>query len=91
MILRLLLAAHRLDTWLDRRLGAPYRLVLGIGLVVEIVRQVAEIIEASGNLTRLVRGGLVLLLYAALLLHTADALYERLARRALRRRVAGGH
>jgi len=89
VILQVLHAAHRLDGWLDRRMGAPYRMLVGIGLSVEIVRRVGEIVETAGGITHLIRGFLVLALYAALLLHTADALYERLARRAMRRRMEG--
>jgi hypothetical protein len=89
VIIQVLHAAHRLDGWLDRRIGTPYRVLLGIGLCVEIVRRIGEIVDKAGEMTHVVRGGLVLLLYFALLLHTADALYERLARRAMRRVAAG--
>lgn len=87
MIIQVLHTAHRLNAWLDRRIGMPYRLLLGVGLCVEIVRRVIDVADQLGELTHLVRGGLVLLLYFALLLHTADALYERLARRMMRRRT----
>jgi hypothetical protein len=87
VIIQGLHAAHRLNIWLDRRIGVPYRLLLGIGLSVEIVRRVIEIVSKPGEMAHLVRGGLVLLLYCALLLHTAGALYEQMARRTMRRRT----
>ena len=86
MITQTLRLAHELDPWLDRRFGAPYRALLAVGLGVELVRQSHELIEASGQMLRL----LPILLDAALLLHTADALHEswerHLTRAAHRRR-----
>jgi hypothetical protein len=90
VILQVLHALHRFDGWLDRRLGAPYRLLIGVGLVIEICRGAVEITHAAGDATYLIGTGLTLLLYAALLLHTADALYERLARRSMRRGTLPG-
>jgi hypothetical protein len=89
VILQILHAAHRLDTWLDRRLGAPFRLLVGVGLAIEIVRRCFEIAHTASEATYLIRSGLTLVLYLVLLLHTADALYDRMARRAMRRRSAG--
>jgi len=67
--------ARRLDLWLHRRLGAPYGVLLSIGLVIEIVRHGRELAEhvSAGELRHL----WPLLLDVALLLHTAGALRER--------------
>ena len=73
MITHALRFAHDLDTWLDRTIGPPYRVLLGIGLTVELIRQVRELVEAGGQILHL----LPILLDLALLLHTADAMNER--------------
>lgn len=42
MIHALTRAAHRLDLWLQARLGRPYNALLGIGLAIEIIRRLLE-------------------------------------------------
>jgi len=87
MITQALRYAHQLDSWLDRRIGPPYRGLLAAGLTIELIRQLHELLHARHELVLL--HILPVLLDAALLLHTADSLYEhwerRLARIAQRR------
>jgi hypothetical protein len=80
MITQVLRFAHGLDSWLDRKIGPPYRVLLAIGLGAELIRQCRELIEAGGHVWHV----LPILLDLALLLHTADALYERTEHRAAR-------
>lgn len=84
MITQLLRLAHELDAWLDRKLGAPYRGLLAVGLSIELGRQFHELAGGGEHILRV----LPILLDLALLLHTADSLYERLEHRAAR---AAGH
>lgn len=87
MITQTLRLAHDIDHWLDRRFGPGYRVLLVVGLVGEMVRQIRELVHATEAHPwwRI----LPLLLDLALLLHTANALHEhweqRLARHARRR------
>lgn len=85
MITQVLRIAHQLDAWLDRTLGPPYRVLLAVGLTAELIRQCRELVEAGGHAWHI----LPIVLDLALLLHTADSLYERLERRQARRTPGG--
>ena len=80
-ITRLALA---IDQWLERTLGRPYNLILGIGLIVEIVRRLIDLPAKLGSMPH-VAGEVVLLVIATLLLiHPIGALshhVERVGRR----------
>lgn len=67
-------AALRLDVWLQSKLGRPYNALLGAGLVVEIVRRLAEIPKRAASLHRLVPILLLVALELALLIHQVGAL-----------------
>jgi len=90
MVREMLAAVYRLDAWLDKRLGEPYRVVLGIGLVIGVVQSVRELPHKLGSGHGIVGEILTLLLFVALLVHQLAELYERLealrARRAARSR-----
>jgi hypothetical protein len=43
MLHSIALAAHRLDLWLQARFGRPYNVLLGVGLVTEIIRRLGEL------------------------------------------------
>ena len=75
----LLRQAARLDAWLYRTLGAPYGVLLAVGLVIEIGRHAHELIERAG--AGAIGQILPIMLELALLLHTARALLERLEHR----------
>jgi len=77
MIGQFLAAMRRLDDAVKRRFGRPYNMVLGAGLVIEIVRRVHEIGEVAGSSAGLLRIALTLLLYVLLLVHQLGELHER--------------
>ncbi len=74
-------AAHRLDVWLEARLGQPYRLLLGIGLAIEIVQHIREFPSVIHSGRGLVVHILALLLFVALLLHQLGEIYTRIEAR----------
>ena len=66
--------AHRLDLWLQAKLGRPYNALLGVGLAIEIVRHVGEMPRTLGEAHRLAGVALLLALNLALLIHQVGAL-----------------
>jgi hypothetical protein len=80
MIAGLLTAASNLDGWLHKRLGRPYGVVLSVGLVIEIIRKVAETPERLTHARGLAALAALILLNAALLVHQLGELSERLGR-----------
>ena len=78
-VTRILRLAGGLNDWLYRTLGPPYGVLLSVGLAIEIARHAREAIEHAGpdSAWHL----LPILLNAALLLHTAGELQERMDRR----------
>jgi hypothetical protein len=74
-------AAHRLDAWLRRTLGRPYHVMLGIGLVLEIIARVRELHEAAATTGSIIRLMLALLLYLVLLVHQVGELSPHAERR----------
>jgi hypothetical protein len=81
MISEILSVAHRLDLWLGRKLGRPYHALLGIGLLIEIARQIRELGDVSHSGYGIVRVILTILLYSALLVHQLGELQEHEERR----------
>ena len=63
-----------LDTWLQDRLGRPYNIALGLGLVVEIGRRLGEVPHHLESAPRLLGVVLVVLFETALLIHQIGAL-----------------
>ena len=49
MIRELAGAAHRLDEFLRARIGRPYHVLLGVGLVVEIIKELRESGEVGAS------------------------------------------
>jgi hypothetical protein len=86
MITQILHAAHRANRWLDQRFGPSYRVILAVGLSIEIGHHIREIVRATGETEHVVRSLLVIVVGAALLVNTLGELYERLARRKMRQR-----
>jgi hypothetical protein len=87
MIQEILRPAYWLDEWLDTRLGQPYRVVLGVGLVIGIVQSLRDFPEKLGSGRGIVGEILTLLLFAALLINQLAELYKRV--HAHRERRAG--
>lgn len=78
-------AAAFLDRWLQQKLGEPYRTLLGIGLLIEIVQRLREFPELLHSGKGLIGEGLALLLFAALLLNQLAEFHERMVARRERR------
>lgn len=66
----------RLDTWLQDRLGRPYNVALGIGLIIEICRRLGEVPHHMESAPRLFGVVLVVLFETALLIHQIGALWH---------------
>lgn len=81
MIREVLADAHRLDDLLRTRLGRPYHALLGIGLVVEIAKELRDFSESGGSAKGIVRTALAVLLFAVLLIHQLAELHEDAKRR----------
>ena len=79
--------AHRLDLWLQDRLGRPYNALLGVGLTIEIVRRISEAPKALASVHGLIGSALVIFMEMALLIHQIGALSHHIERR--RRRPKG--
>jgi hypothetical protein len=81
MILTICRWARWLDEWLQRRLGRPYSVVLGIGLVSEIVDQFVRLPSRLHSAPTLVRAVLIIFIEFALLLHLIGGLAHHIERR----------
>jgi hypothetical protein len=79
------MAAHRLDRWLQTRLGRPYNALLGIGLTVEIIRRLAELPHHASLAPRLAGIILLVVMNIALLIHQVGALSHHTGRIRARR------
>ena len=80
--------ARWLDEWLQTKLGRPYNVVLGIGLVSEIVDRISHL-TVRLQPDKIVRDALVLAVEFALLLHQIGALSHHMERRRGRRTGPG--
>jgi hypothetical protein len=89
MILQIARWARWLDEWLQTRLGRPYNVLLGIGLITEIIEQVSRLPQKLESAPNLLRSALVLLVEFALLLHQIGALSHHVEHRGLGRRRGG--
>src|SRR5437764_1167743 len=79
-------SAHRLDTWLQARLGRPYNVLLGVGLTVEIIRRLTELPQHLREAPRIAWVVALIAMNLALLVHQIGALSHRLPKRARPRR-----
>jgi hypothetical protein len=77
MVGTILRASRKLDQWLQARLGRPYSTLLSVGLMIEVVRRLAEIPERAESMSRIVPLLLFLALNVALLIHQLGELSER--------------
>lgn len=85
MILQISRWARWLDEWLQARLGRPYNLLLGIGLVTEIIGQLGRLGQRLELAPSLLWTVLILLVEVALLLHQVGTLSHHIERRRDRR------
>ena len=80
-ITRLALA---IDQWLERTLGRPYNIILGIGLIVEIVRRLIDLPDRLDSMPHVAGEVVVVIMATLLLIHQIGALshhVERVGRR----------
>jgi hypothetical protein len=76
MIRTLVSGAAWADDWLDRRLGRPYAIILIIGIVAEIGRRIAELLEHRPGGAGLASFAWLLVLNGALLIHQLAGLHH---------------
>lgn len=81
MIREFLDGVHRLDIFLQTRIGRPYHALLGVGLVVELIKQLREFDKLGESAGGILRTALALLLFAVLLIHQLGELREHAERR----------
>ena len=89
MLREITAAFYTLDQWLQEKLGRPYNLILGIGLVGEITHRLSEAPKAVTSMHGLIGSALVLVMEVALLIHQIGALSHHLGRRGAGRRRRG--
>ena len=85
MIGTLLHRAALIDGWLKRSLGRPYHLVLGAGLIVDIVSRCRDLLSASHSQATYFRLALFVVFGVLLLINQLAELSERILRRTDRR------
>lgn len=85
MIYEIFGAFARLDHWLQEKLGTPYRVVLSVGLAIEIGRRIGQIPDLFHAHKGLLGETLALLLFVALFINQFAEFHERLAARRERR------
>ena len=81
MIGAILALAARLEAWIGGTIGRPYRSLLGIGLVIEIVQRLRDLPDLWHSSRGLIGEILAVLLFAALLLNQLSEMHERVAAR----------
>jgi hypothetical protein len=81
MLAGILRGAHELDDWLRSHLGRPYHVILGIGLIIEIVRHLHELGEAGKSPTGILGVALAVIFYSVLLVHQLGELQAHVAAR----------
>ena len=79
--------ALKLDTWLEARLGRPYNVALSIGLIAEVVHNLAEMPAKHRITEHLVWEIFQILVACVLLVHQVGALSHRLEAPRGRRRL----
>jgi len=83
MIRETLRGAHWLDETLKRRIGKPYHVILGIGLVVSIAGQVRQVVSAPTSQAGWLRAIVVVVFALLLLVNQLGELSDRFERRRL--------
>lgn len=81
MIAGILRGAHRLDAWLRSHLGRPYHVILGIGLIIEIVGHLHELGEIGESPSGILRVALAVIFYSVLLMHQLGELHAHVVAR----------
>ena len=82
MIVAFLTRARKLDAWLHAQLGRSYQAFMGIGLTLELIKEIKDVFEHGISRSHaLIPSALALLLFAALLVHSLGELGEHAERR----------
>ena len=81
MIRALTAAALKLDVWLQRKLGRPYRAILSVGLTIEIVRRLFELPSHLREVTSVIGAAGLIAMNLALLVNQLGEMSHRIARR----------
>jgi hypothetical protein len=79
MITQILRGASQLDEYLKKTLGRPYHALLGIGLTVEIIHHVKDLLEQNDGATLWQIAAIVF--FAALLINQLGELHDHVERR----------
>ena len=81
MIRECLRGAHWLDAALKRKIGKPYHVILGIGLVVSIAGQVRQVLSAPTSQAGWLRAIVVVVFALLLLVNQLGEFSDRFERR----------
>ena len=73
--------ARRLDEFLKERLGRPYNVILSVGLIIEIVHRIRDLIEFNHTLSAFARPAIVVIYCLALLTNQLAELSEHIERK----------
>ncbi len=84
MIREITHGALKLDLWLQAKLGRPYNILLGVGLVTELVHRLADFPKKITTMPHVVGDVLVTLMEVALLIHQVGALSHHIGQRGSR-------
>ncbi len=76
MMLAILRTAHKADDMLKQKIGRPYNVVLGVGLIMEIVGRIHDLRELPVTSTSIVRTCVTVVFFLLLLLHQIGELSE---------------
>jgi hypothetical protein len=90
MIHSIAMAAHRLDLWLQARLGRPYNALLGIGLTVEIIRRIDDLQRHAALAPQFLGVIALIVMNLALLVHQVGELSHHTGRIRERREARRG-
>lgn len=73
--------AARLDAFLHKRLGRPYRILLTVGLITDIVHRILEAPKHVEHAHGWLAVALAVMLEVGLLIHQVGEIHERTSRR----------
>ena len=81
MIREITHGALKLDVWLQAKLGRPYNVLLGVGLVTELIHRLSAFPKTITTMPHVVGDILAALMEVALLIHQVGALSHHIDRR----------
>ena len=69
--------AWRLDRWLNRRLGSPYRIILSIGLIASISASWKALTDSFKSTTNILMVAVIVVFQTALLINQLAQVHQR--------------